>query len=335
MSPPSRPGRNLLTSVGVLEILFGGVLAALAAVIALAALAAGSGPAPEGSAGSESLARVGLAADAVVCSLAALFFVAMGVGTIRAKRWARALMLVVCWPWLLTAALFAILAAVFLPALRGLVAEAAPDPSVAGPVVTVLGVLLLLQALIPLGLVLFYTRSAVRLAFDTRDPHPDWTDGRPLSVLALALVMWCGGAGSLLSGIVGRSVLLFGHSLARTGAIAAAAILAVVWCWLGWAIYRLKSWALWPNILFVTAIHLSWWMDLRRQGLAGFLGLGSGDLAALPPVARQAWMQSGAAWIAILSAAIWIAVLVWLRPHLAPSAARSPALPESDGPGRN
>src|SRR5262249_42724095 len=161
-------------------------------------------------------------------------------GTIYARRWARAVMLVVSWPWLLSMiAVLIFVGALIRPLIArlqesggtfpaaGTLPTGASLPPGAGLSPTVLIALpLRLGALLPplpAAFIVFYSPPPVVRPFNTADRRPCWTDGRPLSVLGLALVMWLTAA-TCLVGVFVRAFALFGVML--TGPVAIAASLA-------------------------------------------------------------------------------------------------------------
>jgi hypothetical protein len=350
-SPPAPPvslaatvetRRGLLSLFGLIEILVGAACFGLLAVqfvmwIYFSRLAPGERPAPGMS---------NLLIAALVYALGAAFFVTMGVGTIYARHWARAIMLIVSWPWLLNmVALLAFVVVMLRPLLAMLrssgallpqgatLPSGAPLPSDAlPPGVTVTPAMLIaiplgigvLLTLLPLALIVFYTRPAVVRAFDTTDPRPCWTDGRPLSVLALALVLWVCGA-ACLSGVVFRAFAMFGVMLTGVPAVLASLALAGAFAWLGLEIYRMSFTGWWANLGFAVLLHLSWWMTLSRLGLEGILGTVQADpdqMRALRQAGLTALFESG--WLVLLSAVVWIGVLVGLKRHFRSDSPPSP-----------
>jgi hypothetical protein len=175
--------------------------------------------------------------------------------------------------------------------------------------------LCLFLAVLPLAFIIFYSRPGVRHAFETTDRQPCWTDGRPLSILAMALVMWVAAAGCL-AGVFYGAFAAFGVLLTGAPAVVASLIAAGVCAWLGLELYRMSFTGWWANLGFAVLLHLSWWMTLSRLGLEGILGAAQHD-----PERMQALRQSGltalfeSPWLVLLSALIWIGVLVGLKRH--------------------
>jgi hypothetical protein len=321
--------RGLLALFGLIEILVGAACFGLLCVMSVMWMFASRLPSQQ----QPLLETSNLVLSVMLYAGAAAFFVVMGIGTIYARRWARAIMLIVSWPWLLNMVALLIFLTVMLRPLLARMQDSAgavfpsgasfpageglpPGPGMS-PVMLVaipFGLCVLLTML-PLSFIIFYTRPGVQRTFDTADRRPCWTDGRPLSVLALALVMWAGAAGCL-AGIFYHAFALFGVMLLGAPAILASLAAAGLFIWLGRELYRMTPAGWWANLGFAALLHLSWWMTLSRLGLEGVLGTVQKD-----PARMQALRQTGltalfeSPWLVLLSAVIWIGVLMGLKRH--------------------
>ncbi len=177
----------------------------------------------------------------------ALALVWLGVGSMLARRWARALNLVLSWLWLIVGILSLIFVALFARQFQQAIGQGQKVPAEVLLVVQlVMGATLgCVYFVLPLAMVLFYGGRHVRATCEFKDPRPRWTDRCPLPVLAVSVVLvaW---AASMSWAIPYHAMFpLFGHLL--TGVAGLSAILAMM-CLLGllaWATYRLKRWAWW------------------------------------------------------------------------------------------
>ncbi len=168
-----------LIAMGIFEIL-GGALLALFAVFILFSLQM----APE-----ESPAVQIIAPLLAYGALSAWFFV-MGIGTIRAKRWARILMLAANW-FSLVAGIIA--TAFFLTMFPDIFSQINMDEATATPMVTVTGIIFwIFYIALPLIGIFFYRERNVRATCEHRNPTPSWTERCPLPVLTLSLLMFSG-----------------------------------------------------------------------------------------------------------------------------------------------
>lgn len=178
-----------------------------------------------------------LASSVFVWGAAAAYFAIAGIGSIRARRWARALSVAVSGLWLAGGIAGTIAVAILLPRL----------PAATAPLRTLATCAALLIAL-PLALFAFYNRLDVGVTCDRRDPRVTWTDRVPLPVLALIIVMTVASLWLLVN--LGRPVVpLFGNLL--TGAAAPIAMLAIAGLCANVAVqlYRLRESAWWTLVL--------------------------------------------------------------------------------------
>ena len=117
----------------------------------------------------------------------AVWLIWMGIGTIRARRWARVLMLAGSWFMLVCGMMAMVMMFYIMP--KTLTAPSLPDETVTAVLVGIYIVLAIIYLLFPAIGVLFYGNRNVRATIDHRDPKPSWTEQCPLPVLILALML--------------------------------------------------------------------------------------------------------------------------------------------------
>ena len=128
----------------------------------------------------------------------AAVLVTLGIGSIRARRWAHALTLILSWAWLfigimMTVFLTAVLPSTFVTAFRQ---AAARNPNATEMPTGVMAVILtfvivlfsVFLIVLPLVFLLFYRKKDVEETVKHRDPVERWTDRCPLPVLAASLL---------------------------------------------------------------------------------------------------------------------------------------------------
>ena len=208
--------RTALLVAGVLEIILGAAAWLMAALMLLgASLAASQGG-----------ARVAtMIPGMAVYGVGGVVFVVLGIGSIRARRWARALWLVVATSWLMIGILTLGMMLLMLPAmLQGPGGGVpAPPPGVQTLILAmVLAFMGVLGVALPAGLILFYRSPHVQATCEAENPRASWTDRSPLPVLGAA--MWLGSMavalpwmglvyGGLYPAFGGFARGAFGHSL--------------------------------------------------------------------------------------------------------------------------
>ena len=166
---PYRDRRTALLIAGVLEILLGvGALPIVGLMIFAASMVTAQG------AGSKGSMIPGIA----VYGIAGLVFVTLGVGSIRVRRWARALWLVVSSFWLIGGVLAAAVVALLMASVAGVESIL---------LIAILSFFAVFMIGLPASLLAFYRSPHVKATCEAAAPEPCWTDGCPLPVLGAAL----------------------------------------------------------------------------------------------------------------------------------------------------
>ena len=225
-------------------ILFGVLQLGVGAICALIALAVAAAMSTNPQAVSGAPSTAALAPTLVVYGVAAGYFVSVGVGSIRRRRWARALSAAVGALWLLFGVVGAIVALLAIPKLLVLVPPSQEKLFVGG---TSAFAAFFLVAL-PLAIFLFYKSDRTRETCELRDPRIRWTDRVPLPVLALIILMGFASI-SLLIGLTNPVLPMMGTILSGGPAAIAMLALSGLCAFLTVQLYRLKESAWWTLVL--------------------------------------------------------------------------------------
>ncbi|HUP46133.1 MAG TPA: hypothetical protein VM779_11540 [Thermoanaerobaculia bacterium] len=285
--------RTGLIIFGVLQIILGLLSAAVVLIVAASEeLAKRAEQAPSGAA---------LASALVVYGIGAAYFITVGIGSLRGRRWARSLSVVVSALWGVAGIVGGLMTAVVLP--RTLAAAGSTQTTMIGGCAAL--VILVAGIALPLVIHLFYRREDVRVTFELLDPKPRWTDRVPLPVLAVVLVLGFG-AIALTANLGNPRLMLFGREIAGTPAAMMLFAFAGLSAVLAVQLYRLKESAWWTLILLQIAgiaVGISIVATTEPSGAA------PGTVAEIADVYRDPWF------IAVF-AATWIgyfAFLLYLR----------------------
>ena len=123
----------------------------------------------------------------------AVALVWLGIGSIKARRWARALLLIFSWSWLVMGFLMLVVMAFVMPIIMANASAASPGhPALPAAAMTVMMIFMLgffgvFFVLVPGVFTFFYRSPHVKATCEARDPAMCWTDACPLPVLALCL----------------------------------------------------------------------------------------------------------------------------------------------------
>ena len=224
---------------GVAEILIG---IACAALIPLTLVGAALSPAVE----------TGIVIPSLLLYAAgAAVFVTLGVGSLRARRWAQALSLSLGWVWLITGVATMVVVWIAAPTLwHDLGAEVGLDVETARIVAVAINlVLLVIYVLLPGAIVLFYRSPHVIATCRRRDSDPGWAGRCPQQLLSLAVVYALCALSIVAVPSYNFVFPLFGLVLSgAAGAICWA--LTLIFCLaLAWGTCRRDPWAWWAAIL--------------------------------------------------------------------------------------
>jgi hypothetical protein len=258
----------------------------------------------------------------VYVGLAAVF-VWLGIGSIRCRRWARALVLILAWSWLCVGVISVPVMGFVMPRILATSSpngQGLPHAALVVIIVFQLAFITLLMVVVPGVLVFFYRSRHVKATCETRDPVRRWTDACPLPVLGLACFLWLGSASMLIYPFAYGGVLpVFGTIVSGLAGTLLAVGLAVVWFWLGQMCYQIKVagwWALLAILIvfsissFITFWHLDI-MDLYRK--MGF------PEAQLDLIRRQGWISSK---FMLWNSVVWLVpilgYLIWVKRFFRP-----------------
>lgn len=207
-------------------------------------------------------AQVGLATLVPAIALygiAAVALIWLGIGSIMARRWARALLKIFSWSWL-ALGLFEIVALAFILPKRLANASALAKPgqptlppaAMDGVLVVMFLVLGVIFVILPAAWTFFYNSPHVKATCEARNPAPSWTDACPLPVLALSLWSWLCLPMMLFLPFSGHFAMPF-FGMFITGVPAALFCLALAACWgfSGWLLYRLDVRGWWLILIAI------------------------------------------------------------------------------------
>jgi len=191
--------------------------------------------------------------------LLAIVLITLGIGSIRARRWAWALTLILSWFSLIIGVFATVFMTAVLPAAFavGLRKAAAANPGAgdlpAGVTAVILTFIIVLFAVflvaIPLAFVLFYRRQDVEATCKRRDPVDRWTDRCPLPVLAASLLFACAASYYLFLSFTTPLVPFFGKYLTGIpGGIGCLVLAAVDGCLAVW-FFRVRLFGWWVGVI--------------------------------------------------------------------------------------
>ncbi|MBI5397135.1 MAG: hypothetical protein HZA91_17695 [Verrucomicrobia bacterium] len=221
----------------------------------------------------------------------------LGIGSIRCRRWARAMMLVLSWSWLILGVVVMAMCAFLMPQLMA----SQPDAPTIWIGMAIAGlVVVTIFLIIPVVLMLFYRSAHVRATCEARDPAPRWTDACPLPVLAASLWLGLGAASMFAIPLCSNSVVpCFGALISGPVASIIFVAMGVVWVWLAWGLYWLRFSGWLASVVVLLLVGISTALTFLRV-----------DIMDLGVISNQTM----AAWTTVLFALI-LGYLFWIKKH--------------------
>jgi hypothetical protein len=248
-APDYRDRRGALIGFGIVEILIGGLCALGIPLMLFARIVASRRP--------DMPASHNVIPAMAVYACMAVAFIWLGIGSILARRWARAILLCGSAVGLCAGVLGCIFAAFTLPRLWETMNErrpSLPPPALVVMEVTSATVMFVIYVLIPGALFLFYRSPHVKRTCEVLDPVQRWTDRCPLPVLAMSLMMGFGAFSMFFLMASFRGFPVFGIFVSGGTAYLVSLAAFAVLLYLAWGFYRLKIQA--------------WWIALGLQALS-------------------------------------------------------------------
>lgn len=177
----------------------------------------------------------------------------LGIGSIMARRWARALLLIFSWSWLVLGLFEVVAMAFIMPKVlanmppTGTTDHPAVNAAVMNGVMVVMFLVLgVVFVILPAIWTYFYNSRHVKATCEARDSVTRWTDACPLPVLALCLwALFCVPM-LLIMPIAGHGVApFFGIFLTGMPGTIFYWALAALWSYAAWLLYKLNPRGWW------------------------------------------------------------------------------------------
>ena len=259
--PPSVGYKNRSTGLiifGILTILLGCVCALLVPLMIFAQTMAtkATGAPPNFSTILPGVFLYGILAVALIW---------LGIGSIKARRWARALLLIYSWSWLIMGIVMVVVMAFWLPKIFGNIPStgtpghpALPSAAIRMMMLSMMVIYAVIFVILPGMWTFFYGSRHVKATCEARDPVLRWTDACPLPVLACSLWLIFCAPMMLITPLTGHAVMpFFGTFLAgMPGALlylAGAAVLSYG----AWALYKLDRRGWWLIFIALCLFSIS------------------------------------------------------------------------------
>lgn len=249
----------------------------------------------------------------------------LGIGSIKARRWARALLLIFSWSWLIMGVcMTVIMPFVMSKAMANLPANAKagqpslPPAAITGMIIVMTLVFFVLFVVVPAVWVFFYNSRHVKATCEARDPVKRWTDACPLPVLGFCLWTWFAAPMMLVTALTGKAVMpCFGVFVAGLPGALFCLVIAAVWSWAGWWLYRLDARGWWLILVAMALFMVSALLTYAHHDLIEMYRLQGMSQAQIDQIQKLGFFTSyHLAWFTTLFTAPFLGYLLFIKKYL-------------------
>jgi hypothetical protein len=258
----------------------------------------------------------------VMYGVLAVALIWLGVGSTMARRWARALLLIFSWCWLLIGVFGMVMMAFFLPKMMESIQAAAPPGQPALPA-SANGIIMVIQMLIfsvifvilPAVWLLFYQSKHVKATCEAHDPVERWTDRCPLPVVAVSVWLAISAPMMLMMAVAYKGVVpFFGAFVVGPMGSTLYVLLAIFWGYSAWALYKLDGRGWWIVFASVTLFAISAFLTYSHHDVAELYTLMGYPKEQIALIQRFGLFQGQAmAWMSLLGTLPFLGYLLWVR----------------------
>lgn len=316
-TPDHKDRKTGLMVFGVLTMCLGGICALFVPLMFISDMVARRGAFPQSH---QSL----IPAMAIYAAMALLLFT-LGIGSIKARRWARALLLVFSWSWLITGIISAtstwfVMTSPQFTEMFQAAAKPAGAPALSPHMqmmilATTVGVQSFVLVVLPIAWLIFYAGKHVKATCEAYSPEPSWTDRCPLPVLAVVLWIGLAALSTICLAAFYHGVLpLFGVFVSGPIGAAVCILLTVFWAYSAWAAYKLKPHGWWMLFIAMALLSLSAVITYSRHEITEVYRLMGYPEQQIAMIQKFSFLKSeGMVLVMLFCMALWLGYLIWIR----------------------
>jgi hypothetical protein len=317
--PPEYKDRSTgLLVFGILTILLGSMTGLLLLLMLVGQVAARSTHAP--------MAPISALLPALfIYGILAVALIWLGIGSTMARRWARALLLIFSWSWLVMGVFAVLGVVVFLPIVLENVRAAAPAGQPAMPAAAI-GVIMVITCLmlgvffivVPAVWIFFYKSRHVKATCEARDPVTRWTDACPLPVLGLCVWLMFSAPMMLVMPIMGHGVMpFFGTFLTGLPGTVFCLAIAALWAWCAWLLYKLDARGWWLILFAMVLFTVSAVMTYTRHDMIEIYQLMGYPQEQIDQIQKTGLLTGNRmAWIMLFSTLPFLGYILFVKQYL-------------------
>jgi len=260
----------------------------------------------------------------LIYGILAVALVWLGIGSIKARRWARALLLIFSWSWLLIGVIASVSMAFVMPKiLAG--ATGGPDANHALPASAIVGMMIgmflvfgVFFIVVPAVWIFFYRSRHVKATCESRDPVTRWTDACPLPVLALCLWLAFSVPMMLVMPVMGHAVMpFFGMFLTGLPGTLLCLAIAALWACAAWLLYKLDVRGWWLILIAFVVFMVSAVMTYARHDIIEMYQLMGYPQAQIDQIQKTGLLTGNhMAWMTAFFMVPFLGYIVFIKKYL-------------------
>jgi hypothetical protein len=320
-TPPPVPYKDRsvgLTVFGILTILLG-CLAGLFVLLMLFGQALSARTAAPAPANFQTLLPV-----ASIYGILAVVLVWLGIGSVMARRWARALLLIFSWSWLIIGVLALVCMAFVMPKIMATLPTTGTNgqPALPSAAMSVAMVVMFLFmgiyfVVLPAAWTVFYSSLHVKATCEARDPVRRWTDACPLPVLVISLWAAVSVLSMLMMPVMVHGVMpFFGVFLAGIPGTLVCLAWAAIWAYAAWALYKLEQRGWWVIVIGTCVMVASSLLTFARHDMMEMYKLIGYPEAQIEQMQTTGLMVGNSmAWLMLLGLLPFLGYLLYIRKY--------------------
>jgi hypothetical protein len=261
----------------------------------------------------------------LVYGLLAVALVWLGIGSIQARRWARALLLIFSWSWLVTGLIAVVAMAVIMPKMMANLSSGGKSGSPAMPSSALAAVMIfmfvfygVLFVILPAIWTFFYHSRHVKATCEARDPVTRWTDACPLPVLALCLWLLFAVPMLLLMPIASHGVMpFFGLLLTGLPGTLLCLAIAALWIFAAGLLYKLDVRGWWLIFIVMAGFMASALLTFAHHDILEMYQLMGYSEAQIELMKKSGLLEGNRMnWLMSLSVVPFLGYLLFIKKYL-------------------
>ncbi|NNJ69967.1 MAG: hypothetical protein HKP10_01605 [Kiritimatiellales bacterium] len=254
------------------------------------------------------------------------WFIVMGMGSMKARRWARVLVLVGAWVTLFFGTLLMAMLLYILPEMHNLLTDSGllnPDAALV-MLYSWTSIMLLLQVVFPLFAIVFYSMKGVETTCERLNPDPCWTDRIPLPLMAMGFVSALGTLSIVMAAPTHYVVFLFGRVVDGGAGLTIVLLISLACCYVGWGAFTRKMhawWGAYALVLITSSSMMLTFSEMDMDVLYARMGYSAGQIAQLGEY--HVFNPAMLTFVSCVWGAMACIYLVWVRDCFCPEEDKS------------